>query len=153
LHKQQIRYLICGGLAVNIYGVPRMTADIDILLDFEEDNVQKFENVMKILSYFSSVSLSLKILIDKKEHEKIINEKNMITCSFFNSRAGVMALDVLVDVPVLFDELWKEREVRRLNSTEINLVSVEHLIALKKYSNRKQDNDDILLLSKLLKNG
>lgn len=153
LYKQNIRYLVCGGLAVNIYGIPRMTADIDILLDFEEVNVNKFENAMKLLSYFSTIPVSLKIMIDKSEREKMIREKNMIAYSFFNSRAGVMALDVLVDVPIAFDELWNSREVRKMNSSEVNLVSVEHLIALKKYSNRKQDNDDILLLSKLLKNG
>jgi hypothetical protein len=153
LYKQNISYLVCGGLAVNIYGIPRMTADIDILLDFEDKNVNKFENAMKLLSYFSAIPISLKIMVDKVEREKMIREKNMIAYSFFNSRAGVMALDVLVDVPIAFDELWNNREVRKLNSFEVNLVSVEHLIELKKYSNRKQDNDDILLLSKLLKNG
>ncbi len=151
LYKQKIHYLVCGGLAVNIYGIPRMTADIDILLDFEDENVNKFETAMKLLSYFSAVPVSLKIMIDKNEREKIIREKNMIAYSFFNSRSGVMALDVLVDVPIAFDELWNKREVRKMGVIEVNLVSIEHLIALKKYSNRKQDNDDILLLSKLLK--
>ena len=36
LEQFKVRYLICGGLAVNIYGIPRMTADIDLLLDFTE---------------------------------------------------------------------------------------------------------------------
>ena len=34
LEQFKVRYLICGGLAVNIYVIPRMTADIDLLLDF-----------------------------------------------------------------------------------------------------------------------
>ena len=83
--------------------------------------------------------------------KKIIREKNMIAYSFFNSRAGVMSLDVLIDVPISFDEMWSKREIRKMDDVEVSLVSLEHLIALKKYSNRKQDNDDILLLSKLLK--
>ena len=41
LEKQKIRYLLCGGMAVNIYGIPRMTADIDLLLDFNEDNIER----------------------------------------------------------------------------------------------------------------
>jgi len=36
LQQHDIRYMLCGGLAVNVYGIPRMTADIDIVLDFEE---------------------------------------------------------------------------------------------------------------------
>jgi hypothetical protein len=30
--KQKIDYLILGGLAVNLHGVPRMTYDIDIMI-------------------------------------------------------------------------------------------------------------------------
>ena len=153
LDKQKIRYLLCGGMAVNIYGIPRMPADIDLLLDFNEENVVRFEGVMKVLSYISSIPLSLKILVDKTEREKIIRDKNMVAYSFFNSRAGVMALDVLIDVPLEFDEMWGRKEVRKISAGNVNLVSVEDLISLKKYANRKQDNDDILLLSKLLKNG
>jgi hypothetical protein len=44
LNQYNVKYLVCGGLAVNIYGIPRMTADIDLLLDFEESNVLNFEN-------------------------------------------------------------------------------------------------------------
>ena len=60
-----------------------------------------------------------------------------------------MSLDVLVDVPIPFIELWDKREVRTSFDFKINIVSINDLILLKKYSNRKQDNDDILLLSQL----
>ena len=32
LYLAKIKYLVCGGLAVNIYGIPRMTADVDLLI-------------------------------------------------------------------------------------------------------------------------
>ena len=60
-----------------------------------------------------------------------------------------MNLDVLLDVPINFEEMWNVREIRKSGGTEINVVCVEHLIALKKYANRKQDIDDVILLSKL----
>jgi len=46
--------------------------------------------------------------------------------------------------------MWAEKEERQIDSTKIYIVSVNHLIGMKKYSNRKQDIDDVLLLSKLL---
>ena len=46
LNQYKVNYLICGGMAVNIYGIPRMTADIDIILDFEENNISNFENAL-----------------------------------------------------------------------------------------------------------
>ena len=151
LAQQKIRYLICGGLAVNIYGIPRMTADIDILLDFTEENLEKFETSIKLLKYQSLIPLSIRTFVSKKEREKAISEKNLIAYSYFNSLSNYMNLDVLIDTPFLFEDMWIEKEERLIEAVSVNIVSVEHLIAMKKYSNRKQDIDDVLLLSKLKK--
>ena len=41
-----IHYIIVGGIAVNLYGIPRMTYDIDILLYLEESNAKRFVEQM-----------------------------------------------------------------------------------------------------------
>ena len=151
LSLKKVRYLICGGLAVNIYGIPRMTADIDLLLDFTDENIDTFEKVIKSLKYQSTIPVSIKKFVSKNEREKLIQDKNLIAYSYFNSRSNYMSLDVLIDVPFVFDDLWNKREVRTVDETSVNIVSVEHLIEMKKYANRKQDIDDVILLSKLLK--
>ena len=152
LEQFKVRYLICGGLAVNIYGIPRMTADIDLLLDFTEKNVTDFETAIKILMYQSQLPISISKFVNKEERQKAIQEKNLIAYSFFNSRTNYMSLDVLLDVPIPFEELWKAKEERAIDKFRVNLVSVQHLIELKKYANRKQDKEDVILLSKLLNN-
>lgn len=151
LNRYNVKYLICGGLAVNIYGIPRMTADIDILLDFEEINLSGFENAVKTLFYQSSIPISLQTFVSKKERDKASKEKNLIAYSFFNSQAGFVNLDVLIDVPVEFQNLWKNKTEKKTNDVVLNLVSIEDLILLKKYANRIQDQNDVLLLSRLLK--
>lgn len=151
LHKNNIRYLVCGGLAVNIYGIPRMTADIDLLVDFEESNLTDFDNAVKHLLYQSVLPVSINTYVNKEERQKALREKNLIAYSYFNSRANYMNLDVLMDVPLRFEDMWISKETRALEDFAINIVSVEHLIELKKYANRKQDVDDVILLSKLLK--
>ena len=151
LAQHKVRYLICGGLAVNIYGIPRMTADIDILLDFTEENLERFETAIKIIKYQSMLPIAIKTFVSAKARQKMINEKNLIAYSYFNTFANYMNLDVLIDVPLIFEEMWNSREIRKIEDLQVNLVSVEDLIKLKQYANRKQDNDDIILLSKLIK--
>ncbi len=150
LDAREVRYLLCGGLAVNIYGIPRMTADIDIILDFEDENLLKFEEITKIISYNAVLPFSIKQMVNKEVRSSFIKEKKLIAYSYFNNLKNVMSLDVLVDVPIPFNELWDKREVRTSFDFKINIVSINDLIQLKKYSNRKQDNDDILLLSQLI---
>ena len=45
LHK--VRYVIVGGLAVNLYGYVRLTQDIDILIDPTTSNAIKMMKVIK----------------------------------------------------------------------------------------------------------
>lgn len=151
LDQKNIRYLLCGGLAVNIYGIPRMTADIDILLDFTAENIGDFENAIKPLMYESRHPVKLNNFIREDDRKNAVNKNNLIAYSYFNARSNHMSLDVLLDVPLSFHLLWDGRETRDMEGVKINLVSIEHLIELKKYANRKQDIDDVVLLSKLLK--
>ncbi len=41
-----IQYIIGGGIAVHLYGIPRMTYYIDILLYLEESNAKRFVEQM-----------------------------------------------------------------------------------------------------------
>ncbi|MEI6508127.1 MAG: hypothetical protein WCO54_06550 [Bacteroidota bacterium] len=65
---------MCGGLAVNIYGIPRMTADIDLIVEFEKENIIRFENALKIISYTSNLPISISQMVDAEIRNKYIKE-------------------------------------------------------------------------------
>jgi hypothetical protein len=41
LNEARVRYLIVGGLAVVAYGYVRFTADLDLFVDLEEENLRR----------------------------------------------------------------------------------------------------------------
>lgn len=149
LQKHQVKYLLCGGLAVNIYGIPRMTADIDLILDFDKENLKQFEICVLNAFYQSQIPVSLSLLSTQQERIKLVKEKNLIALSYFNTRGNVMSMDVLIDVPLNFADMWERKTTRTSDDTDIHVVSINDLIKLKEYSNRKQDLDDIYLLSQI----
>ncbi len=153
LTKSNIRYVTCGGLAVNIFGVPRMTADIDILLDFEISNLSNFKKVIEKFGYKQMLmNLPIEKLADKAERANLIETKNLIVYNYFHTQANKMSIDVLIDVPILFNTLWDMKETVGNGNETFYIVNINHLIELKQYSNRLQDQNDIILLSKI-KNG
>jgi hypothetical protein len=152
LNEHRVRYVVCGGLAVNLHGVPRMTADIDIILDMVSDNLFRFEKCAASLNYQLSVPVKISDLTDELERRKLMESKNLVALSYFNFNKNLLALDVLISFPIAFEKLWQNRIVKKEGSIEVNVVSIEHLIALKEFSNRAQDKQDIFYLSKI-KNG
>lgn len=49
LYKKKVKYLIVDGLAVNLYGVPRLTQDIDLIISARKSNIIKINEVLKYL--------------------------------------------------------------------------------------------------------
>ena len=148
LSEKKVRYLICGGLAVNIYGIPRMTADIDIILDFTKDNIEKFEKTINSFHYKALIPMPLVSMMDDSTRLKMVREKNLIAYSYYNTVNNIMNIDVLVDAPLKFEDMWKNKTTRKIENTEIYIVSVDHLIKLKEYAGRVQDKQDVIMLNK-----
>ncbi len=42
LDRDEVRYLLIGGLAINIHGVERATMDVDLMLALDAQNLARF---------------------------------------------------------------------------------------------------------------
>jgi hypothetical protein len=149
LQDHKVRYLLCGGLAINMYGVPRSTADMDVILEMSEENISNFMKAISGFGYKNTLPISLLELANETKRRRMIQERNLIAFSFYSTIYQFVTLDVLMDLPFGFEELWQRKQIRNSSSAEILLVSVEDLVALKTYSNREQDVLDIASLKKI----
>lgn len=152
LEEYEVRYVVCGGLAVNLHGIPRMTADVDIILDLTDLNLSRFEKCTSEINYKTSIPVKISDLADELKRKALIESKNLVAISFYNYDKDFLTLDVVIKFLIPFSELWEKRIVRKEGSLNLNVVSIDHLIKLKEFSNRLQDRQDIHFLSKI-KNG
>lgn len=81
LARHDVRYLLVGGLAMNLHGVPRMTMDVDIMLALDDANLEHFFAVAEELKLRPALPVSLKELADPAKRETWVNERHLIAFS------------------------------------------------------------------------
>lgn len=151
LNKGKVRYMIAGGVAVNLYGIERATADIDIVLELNRSNVQRFINASKELGLKPKVPVKLEDFADEEKRKDWLIKKDMKVFSLYDPKNPFFLLDIFVGIPFDFDEVYKQRKKIRFEDTVIAVVPLKELIEMKKISDRPQDRADVFYLTKIMK--
>ena len=134
LNKNKVKYLVIGGIACAIYGSPRATIDLDIVIEATLDNCMAMIRALKEAG-FGTANLTTA--------EKIASTELTIIEDYIK-------MDVLTKAKGIdFKKCWPRREVKRINGVSINLISLKDLIAVKKAVNRPIDKYDLKILKKL----
>lgn len=149
LNKKKVRYLLAGGIAVNLYGIERATADIDIVVDLEEGNLKRFIAAVKELGFRPKVPVSLEDFINKENREKWIKEKGMMVFSLFDPKNQFFLLDVFVEIPFDFKTVYKKRRKIKAEKAIISVIPLETLIEMKEKTVRPQDIADVFYLRQI----
>ena len=144
-----MKYLVAGGIAVNLYGIERATADIDIVLKVDEKNLSKFVRVAKKLGLQPRLPLALDDLIDGEKRKSWIVDKDMVVYSLYDAKNPFFLLDIFVQEPFHFEEVYEKRKKIEFENTVIPLVPIKALIAMKENSDRPQDKADVFYLKKI----
>lgn len=126
-----VRYLVIGGIASILHGVPRATFDLDILIDATPDNARRLLDALKDAGMGTA---SLTDIGGILAHEITV----------FSDR---LRLDVMTRTPGLdFAAAWQRRKTLRYEDQDFCVLSKEDLIASKRASGRKIDLEDVRLL-------
>lgn len=129
--KYEVKYLVIGGIASVLYGVPRATFDLDILIKANIRNGQRLLDALIEANMGTASLISSQELI---EHEITV----------FKDRVRV---DVQTSTPGLeFDQAWEKRETMEYQGQKFYVVSKTDLIASKRAAGRDVDLEDVRLL-------
>lgn len=148
--KHKIQYIVIGGIAVNLHGALRSTADLDVLLEMSQANLKKFLSILKSNNYRSKQPVDLIQLADKKNRECLLTGKNLKAVNFYKAN-GFEEIDIIMDVPFTFEEARKGIVWAKGAGIRIPLLSIDGLIKMKKKSGRTVDKLDIDALKRIKK--
>ena len=144
LNKAIVRYLIAGGVAVNIHGYQRLTHDLDLVIQFVDENVKDALIALDQLGYHPNIPVEAYDFVDTEIRKDWIESKNMQVFSMVSEAHRETTVDIFVSEPFDFaDEYNLSPEVQLDDDLSVRLVSIPTLIEMKKRAGRDRDKDDV----------
>lgn len=121
LNELKIPYLISGGIAVLVWGRPRFTANIDIVIELKQSDIPKLETALRQLRHHGYVDKDM-----MREALKYQGEFN-----FIDGETGIK-----VDFWMLTDSVFdrsrlKRRQVKKILGENVYFTAPEDLILIK----------------------
>ena len=115
--KHDVHYVIIGGIAAILYGVPRATFDLDILIEASPENAQRL----------------LDALLDAGMGTASLTTPEELLAHEITVFRDKIRIDVQTSTPGLgFDKAWAEREQMDYAGQTFFVVARHHLIASKR---------------------
>jgi len=149
LNEEGIKYIIVGGLAVNFYGIPRMTYDIDLLIDLEVKNLKRLITLLKSWGFKPKAPVDIMDFLKEGKREEWLKDKKMKAFTLINPEWPISEIDIIINTPIDYEKASKQINYTKVKDVIIPLISLEDLIKMKKSSNRAQDKSDARLLEKI----
>lgn len=149
LDAHGVRYAVVGGLAMNLHGVPRLTMDVDLLVDLSDGNLRSFVRAAAELGLTPAVPVPLTDLLDPLRRQTWIDEKGMVAFPMRPPDPTGPTVDLLVAPAIDVQRAIGRAEWRDLGGIPVALAAVADLIGLKQAAGRRQDLADIEHLERL----
>jgi hypothetical protein len=142
LNGAGIDYLVTGGLALNFHGLPRMSTDIDLVLEPGGENTHRAVSHLRGLGYRPVQALKPEEMARPEVRRRWIGGGERAV-RFVHAEEDLTEVDLSLEAHLPYAEL-KERAARiLLGEEEVAVMSVADLKSLKKVMGRPRDLEDL----------
>lgn len=142
------RYIVVGGLAVVLHGHLRATGDIDLVVDLARDQVDRTLAALQGAGFRPYVPVAATDFADPAKRTAWVREKGMMVFSLC-PQSGVPIVDLFLESPMPFEELWGRSVVVNLRGEPVRIASLDDLISLKRRAGRPEDLADVAALAEI----
>lgn len=144
LSAANVRYLVAGGLAVVAHGYVRFTADVDLIIDLERDNVTRAIVALRGLAYRPRAPVAFEEFGDPKKRAQWTKDKGMTVFSVYSSEHPMTEIDLFVELPLDFASAYQKAVSREIApGVTATFLGLGDLLRLKQKAGRPQDLLDI----------
>ena len=151
LDRGSVRYLIVGGVAVNLHGYVRATRDLDLVIEPDPDNATRAIHTLRDLGYRPQVPVAIEGLADPAKRQHWVEDKGMEVCALTSDTHPDTTLDLFTAEPFDFEAEHAAAVIYEIApELRIPVVRPEALITMKRNVVGHRDLDDIEHLERIL---
>lgn len=143
LETANVRYLVVGGVAVVLHGLPRFTADLDLVVALDAENTRAAVAALGALGYRPRAPVPAEQFADAATRESWIKDKGLTVFSLWSPSHPATEIDLFVEEPFPFDEAYARAVRADLGTAVVSVVAISDLIALKRRAGRPKDLADV----------
>lgn len=138
LEKAEVDYVLIGGFAVILYGMPRLTQDIDLFLHNDVENIRRLQDAL------------FKVFQDDSIWEITMDELDRYPVIRYGSPDG-FSVDLIVKIGTTFGYDDLEYDLIEVEGSRVRVATAETLYRLKEGTLRPIDQNDTIFLAELLR--
>ena len=151
LTDAKVEFVVGGDVAAVLHGVERVTMDIDLALDMDPANVEKFLRVIHELGLQPRVPVSARDLMSREAVQRMVAEKGALVFSFVDFDRPLRHVDIFLQDNLSFEELSRDALKVVIENRAIKIMGISKLLETKRAITPLRDKDliDIKQLEKL----
>ncbi len=151
LVRNNVDFIVCGGVAAVLHGVERLTMDLDLSLKMSGDNLKAFLQVMKKEEMIPRAPIPAESILDPDIRRAIVEGKGALVFTFIDTNNPFKQVDFFLTEDNGYEQLVDDTTSITVDDMTIKVVSVDKLIEMKYAVDpiRDKDKRDILELERL----
>ena len=138
LERKGIEYMLSGSVAMSTYTIPRMTRDIDIVIELKEDQIEEFADIFESRFYIYKEGISEEIkrrgmfnVIDNESGYKIdfiIRKNSLFNRTEFKRKVRGTAFGLNVWIVSIEDLIISKFRWMQDSESQIQKEDISHLL-------------------------
>lgn len=154
LHDCGVDFVVAGGVAAVLYGVERMTLDLDVAVSLDPLNLTRFLSALDRLRLVPRAPIPSDTILDAAQVEDLVREKNALVFTFWNPQKPYRQIDMFLTRENSFDDLVVDAQALTIRGRTIRVASRRKLIEMKSRVRpiREKDLSDIKALNQIDEN-
>lgn len=145
----EARFVVVGGVAVVLHGHPRLTVDLDIIVEPDEARLRGLLQQLEGAGFVPRLPVGMLDFADAETRRQWVEERGMMVFSVHDPKDPLRTVDLFAESPMPFDELWSRSAPFELDDVTVRAAAIDDLIAMKRIAGRPKDFEDIAVLERI----